>query len=180
MRIRKLVSRAKKYARARKAARTRLAIGAAGILLVLTTIVAASRLGASPAAHDASAAAQAAPVPVSQRMIDNEKARLDVEAPMASASPASAVAQTAPVTVVGCLEQHDEGFRLTDTSGAAAPTARSWKSGFLKKRAASVEVIDSANRLKLKDHVGRRVSVTGVLVDREMRARSVKNAGACS
>jgi hypothetical protein len=76
------------------------------------------------------------------------------------------------VTVTGCLERHDETFRLKDTTGADAAMSRSWKSGFLKKRPAPIEVVDSANRLKLTDHVGQRVSVTGVLADREMQVRS--------
>ena len=75
----------------------------------------------------------------------------------------------------------DEGeFRLTDAIGVNAPKARSWKSGFLKKRAATVDVVDSANRLRLPSHVGQRVTVTGVLLEREMRARAVRRLGVCS
>ena len=79
-----------------------------------------------------------------------------------------------PVTITGCLEGADETFRLTDTTGADAPKSRSWKSGFLRKGSASIDVVDAANRLKLRDHVGQRVSVTGTLVDREMQVRSLK------
>jgi hypothetical protein len=79
-----------------------------------------------------------------------------------------------PVTITGCLERDDDTFRLKDTTGVNAPKARSWKTGFLKKGAASIEVRDASHRLKLTDHVGKRVSVTGVLVDREIRARSVQ------
>jgi hypothetical protein len=85
-----------------------------------------------------------------------------------------------PVTVVGCLERDDETFRLKKTAGADAPKARTWKSGFLKRSTASIEVVDAANRLRLGSHVGERVSVTGMLVDREMQARSVRRlAGEC-
>jgi hypothetical protein len=59
-------------------------------------------------------------------------------------------------------------------TGGVAPKSRSWRSGFLKKGSASLEVIDAANRLKLTDHVGQRVSVTGVLVDRGIRVRSLQ------
>ncbi len=84
------------------------------------------------------------------------------------------------ITITGCL-QHDDGeFRLKDAVGANAPKARSWKSGFLKKSAASVEIVDSANRLRLPTHVGQKVSITGILLDREMRARSVQRVGVCS
>jgi hypothetical protein len=78
------------------------------------------------------------------------------------------------VTITGCLERDDQTFRLKDTEGAEAPRSRSWKTGFLKKGSASIEVVDAANRLKLTDHVGQRVTVTGTLVDREMRARSLQ------
>ena len=55
-------------------------------------------------------------------------------------------ANTAPVTIFGCLEKSNETYRLTDTDGIDAPKSRSWKSAFLKKGAASVEVIDPGNR----------------------------------
>ena len=78
------------------------------------------------------------------------------------------------VTITGCLERRDDGFRLTDTDGSDAPKARSWKSGFLKKGSASLEVVDAGNRVKLPSHVGRRVSVTGLLDDRELQVRSLR------
>jgi hypothetical protein len=96
-------------------------------------------------------------------------------------APVDAVTQPPEViTLTGCLQQDEGTFRLKETAGADAPKARSWKSGFLKKRAASVEVVDSANRLQLPAHVGHRVTVTGILLDREMRARAVQRVGACS
>jgi len=108
---------------------------------------------------------------------------LAAKAPAAAVeAPADVVAQDVEpfVTLTGCL-QHDDGtFRLKDTNGAEAPKSRSWKSGFLKKRAATVDVVDSANRLRLPSHVGQRVTVTGVLLDREMRARAVQRLGICS
>jgi hypothetical protein len=80
-----------------------------------------------------------------------------------------------PVTITGCLERADETtFRLKDTVGADAPKSRSWKSGFLKKGSASIEVVDAAHSLKMADHVGQKVSVTGTLVDREMQVRSLQ------
>src|SRR5262245_2386267 len=80
----------------------------------------------------------------------------------------------APVTITGCLERDDETFRLKDTSGADAPRSRSWKSAFLKKGAAPVAVVDASSRLKLTNHVGQRVSVTGTLTDGEMQIRSLR------
>ncbi len=54
-----------------------------------------------------------------------------------------------------------------------APKSRSWKSGFIKKGSAKVDLIDATNRLNLASHVGYRVSVSGTLTDREMQVRSV-------
>ncbi len=97
-----------------------------------------------------------------------------------TASKALAPEPTA-VTITGCLEHEDDGtFRLEKTAGADAPKSRSWKSGFLKKRSAKIEVVDAANKLKLSNQVGQRVSVQGLLVDREMRARSLQRvSGSC-
>ncbi len=87
--------------------------------------------------------------------------------------------ELASVTITGCLERADETtFRLKDTVGADAPKSRSWKSAFLKKGSASIEVVDAAHRLKLPDHVGQKVSVTGTLVDREMQVRSLERVAA--
>ena len=55
------------------------------------------------------------------------------------------------------------------------------ESGFLKKGSASIELVESGNGLKLRDHVGTRVSVTGTLTDRQMRVQSVRRAApSCS
>jgi hypothetical protein len=89
-------------------------------------------------------------------------------------APSEAAPQTA-VTITGCLEQNDDTFRLKNTSGAEAPKSRSWKSGFLKKNSSSIEIIDVTNRVQLPSHVGQRVVVTGLLVDREMQVRSLKS-----
>jgi hypothetical protein len=87
----------------------------------------------------------------------------------------------APVTIVGCLEREADTFRLKETSGDNAPKSRSWKSGFLKKGSATVDVVDAAKSAKLQSHVGQRVSVTGVLNGHEMQVRSLQRVSAsCS
>jgi hypothetical protein len=78
------------------------------------------------------------------------------------------------MTLAGCLEHADEGFWLKDATGADAPKARSWKSGFLKKGSARVDVVDPSHTLRLSDYVGRRVSVTGTLADHQLQARSLR------
>ncbi len=102
----------------------------------------------------------------------------------AAAAPANQTAdqeseRLATVTVTGCVDSDEGAFRLIDASGADAPTARSWKSGFLKKRPASIALEDAAGTLALRSHVGRRVAATGTLIDREMRARSLRVLGSC-
>jgi hypothetical protein len=82
-------------------------------------------------------------------------------------------AQVASVTITGCLEHDDETFWLSDPSGTDAPTSRSWKSGFLKKRPSRIELVDSEHALRLTSYVGHRVSATGTLVNREMQTRAL-------
>ena len=95
-------------------------------------------------------------------------------------SPQASAATPQMVTIAGCLAQDGESFRLRDTSGADAPQSRSWKSGFLKKRPAAVEVVDASHHLKLTNHVGERVSVTGTMMDGEMQVRSLRRvANSC-
>jgi hypothetical protein len=87
---------------------------------------------------------------------------------------AAAKAKLVPVTITGCLAREDAAYRLKDTEGDGAPQKRSWKSGFLKKGSASVDLYDTTNRVKLPAHVGERISVTGELRDREMYVRSIQ------
>lgn len=101
-----------------------------------------------------------------------------VEAAHVKLAAQNQVAKPAPVTISGCLERDDETFRLKDTSGADAPRSRSWKSAFLKKGATPVEVVAASQRLKLTNHVGQRVTVTGTLSDGEMRIRSLRRIAA--
>ena len=82
--------------------------------------------------------------------------------------------KTPVTTLTGCLAREDTAYKLKDTVGDEAPKARSWKTGFLKKGSASIEIYDTSNRLKLPAHVGERVTVTGELVDREMYVKSLQ------
>ena len=103
------------------------------------------------------------------------------DAPLAEPAVTTVSPKPEQVTVTGCLEQSNDTFRLKNTSGDDAPKTRSWKSGFLKKRPAPIGIVDSGRRLKLPAHVGERVSVTGVMMNREMQARTLQKVGAtCS
>jgi len=91
-----------------------------------------------------------------------------------TAAEAAAKAKLVPVTITGCLAREDAAYRLKDTSGDGAPQKRSWKSGFIKKSSASVDLYDTSNRVKLPAHVGERISVTGEMRDRELYVRSLQ------
>lgn len=97
--------------------------------------------------------------------------------PEVDATPAVVTTGTA-VTIAGCLERNDDTYRLTDTTGDLAPKSRSWKSGFLRKRPASIQLIDAAH-LRLASFVGRRIETTGVVEDREMRVKTLRVQGTC-
>jgi hypothetical protein len=173
-RVKKAVRR-KKPSRVTKALGPRLTVTVVICVLAGGLIVAARQQTRSPETVSASVR----PDPV----VESSSATAKAETPKA---PVVVTAESAPpaapaVTITGCLERSDTSYRLKDTSGADVPKARSWKSGFLKKGSASIDVVDAAHGLKLADYVGRRVSVTGTLVDREMQARSMRRvASSCS
>jgi hypothetical protein len=78
------------------------------------------------------------------------------------------------VTFTGCLARSDKEFRLQDATGVNAPKSRSWKSGFLAKRPASLSIVSASRELPLSKHVGERVTVSGTLIDRELRVRTLR------
>jgi hypothetical protein len=77
-------------------------------------------------------------------------------------------------SIEGCLVQDNDQFRLKNTSGEDAPRGRSWKSGFLHKSAKTIDVADETHRLNLARHVGERVTITGILDDRQLQGTSLK------
>ena len=118
------------------------------------------------------------PMPAAPAKAVVASSRVDSTPVPAEPSPSTT---TAAVTLTGCLAREGDGFRLKDTSGTDAPKTRSWKSGFLKKGSATVDVVDPAHSLNLSNQVGRRVSVTGALDGREMTVRAVRRLSAsCS
>jgi hypothetical protein len=96
--------------------------------------------------------------------------------PAKAAETSSVIAK--PVSITGCLLRDGDGFVLKDTEGTDAPKSRSWKSGFFRKKSAKIDLVDAGNAAGLGTHVGKRVSVTGPLADREMRVQSVRRIGA--
>jgi hypothetical protein len=144
---------------------------------ILTLVVAIMMVAARPHARSAESADAAARTASASTALIEEATAPAPEAPVAVDEKSVGIV-TAPVSITGCLERADERFRLKDTEGEDAPRTRSWKSGFLKKSPASIQVVDASNRLGLTRHVGERVTVTGTLIDREMRVRSLQRVAA--
>jgi hypothetical protein len=170
MRMMKRMLRFNKILRSKKSPAMTHALRAAAIaVIVMAFVVTAIRMFSregSPVVTAKAAEPRAAAIATTGADVD------PLEMPKAAAP------RPAPVTIVGCLERDDERFKLKDTTGEDAPKARSWKSGFLHKSSASVVVTDPSNHAKLPSHVGQRVSVTGMLVDREMQVRSLQRVSA--
>ncbi len=132
----------------------------------------------APAAAKSPAPIMAAPVEQPKKE-EPVAVAASVEPAPASASESTAVVTTGLVTITGCLEISTDGdtFRLTDAEGADVPKARSWRSGFFKKRPAPVMVVDPAEHLGLKASVGKRVAATGQLANRDLRISSLRVVG---
>ena len=159
-------------------------MGVGAIVVVFCVMTAAMLLSARETPAPAAAADDRADTAVTAPATNTSKPAPDVRPAtttvVADASK-SLSAKSSSVTITGCLARTDTAFRLTDTDGSDAPRSRSWKSGFLRKGTASVNVVDPARKLRLASHVGQRVSVTGVLEDREMQVRSLRQiAPACN
>jgi hypothetical protein len=128
--------------------------------------------------HLAEPAKVAVAEPVKTNTAEPAKAPSSTPAAPTPVGATASVAAAAVTTIQGCLQSGDDGFWLKSTSGADAPKARSWKSGFLTKRSAAIEVVDAGNSLRLSNHVGQRVAATGTLTDRRMQAHSLYTVAA--
>jgi hypothetical protein len=156
----------------------------AAIALIVVCIVGTAILITARSSEPTSAAAVAPPQtaeaflaakPASAVVKRQTSSATTAAKPAAGQATAKAPEQDAePATIVGCLMQDHETFRLKDTAGEDAPKSRSWKSGFLKKSTKTIDVLDERHRLNLASHVGEQVSVTGMLDDREMQGTSLK------
>lgn len=181
-------TRVKSSARAKRPAGLTSAIGPKATTMVVIVVMAggilvAARQQSRPKDPTIRASAELASVPGSPAgavMQNDARPAAFASAAGAASAPGNAAASTKapPVTVTGCLERSGDAFRLKNTAGEAAPKSRSWKSGFLKKGTASIQVVDAGHALALASHVGERVSMSGPLVDREMQARSLRRIAA--
>ena len=144
------------------------------VLPLIGTVVVAMLISATLSRQNADESTEAATAHADSAIVDGPGVPSIEVAHEVTLPAQNQVAQPALVTITGCLERDDETFRLEDTSGADAPRSRSWKSAFLKKGSAPVEVVDASKRVQLTNHVGQRVSVTGTLSDGEMQIRSLR------
>ncbi len=151
------------------------AIGLIVVCIVGTAILIAARSSESTSAASATPASTLAAAPATNAMPARTPRAATAPAARPQAGEAANAAENAePVTIEGCLIQSDEAFQLKNTSGDDAPKGRSWKSGFLKKSSKSIEVLDARHRMNLARHVGERVSITGMLADKELQGTSLK------
>ena len=100
-----------------------------------------------------------------------------------AAAPVVAVVPVDPntVTMIGCLESDGSNYRLADVQGNLAPKGRSWKTGFVTKKTKNIDLVGAPASLKLQDHVGRKVSISGLKDDdTHLKARTIKQLGSCS
>jgi hypothetical protein len=95
---------------------------------------------------------------------------------------APAAKANASVTMNGCLREDGGKFVLTGLKGDQAPKGRSWKTGYIVKAKKDVVVTPASGGVKLKDHVGRQVTIAGVTNGgTKVTARSIRRvAASCS
>ena len=157
---------------------TAMCVTGAVIVIAAREMTPSTRAASAEARTEAGVATTQPKPMVSSTIVD--VSAMSTTKPETEASKTSA-ANSAPVTIFGCLEQSNETYRLTDTDGVDAPKSRSWKTGFLKKGAATVEVVDPGHRVRLSSHVGHRVGVTGTLNEKQLQARSIRKiSSSCS
>jgi hypothetical protein len=171
----KPAARVKKTVRAKKPSRVTKVLGPRLTVVAVICVAATGMLFA--ARQQSSRSTETTPASIRAEALATSATSKAADVPntaVTAATDSLPVAKAPAVTVTGCLERTNDAFRLKDTTGADVPKARSWKSGFLKKGSASIDVVDAAHAFRLADFVGRRVSVTGTLVDREMQVRSMR------
>lgn len=142
-----------------------------------------STQGKKTVVEAAAATIVAAPAAVDAREAEKSTAAV-VHTEAADSAPAPAIPVTTAsdeVTITGCLDIDADHFRLTDTEGANAPKSRSWRSGFFRKRAATVDLVGSIDALSLHPQIGQRIAATGVLTSRTLKVSSMRTVSpACN
>jgi hypothetical protein len=176
MQISKWIAKARKSVRPKQSSKSPRITQIFVLSVVALIAVAGLVLAAHQSTPPKTVTAVAQPVTTTQATLPSPKTA--TQKPNAHANASAQTAERA--TITGCLEQSHDGFRLKDTEGADVPKSRSWKTGFLTKHSASVDLVDTKNRLKLANHVGERVTVSGMLLEHELEGRSISRvANSC-
>jgi hypothetical protein len=90
---------------------------------------------------------------------------------------------TPSLTLTGCLHADGAKFMLSDMPENQTPKGRNWKTAYVMKTGKDVEVTPASSSVKLKDHVGHKIAITGVRNGDETHftARAIKHVAAtCS
>jgi len=91
-----------------------------------------------------------------------------------AATPAAAKTAVPSSSLTGCLQTDGDHYKLTDLPEGQAPKSRNWKTAYVTKSTKDVEVT-GASSLKLKDHIGHKVTITGTRDgDTHVKATGVK------
>jgi len=152
-----------------------MAIGIISVCIVGTAMLIVARSSEpTSAASIVPEQATVALAPIEQTPVAKAQKPFPVAAEPAFAPTVGAVPGAELATIEGCLVGNGDQFQLKNTSGEDAPRGRSWKSGFLHKGSKTVGVVDQTHRLNLSRHVGERVTITGILDDRELQGTSLK------
>jgi hypothetical protein len=151
-----------------------LSLGIAGAAIVAAGILVAAYRPARPA--DAAAPTAIAEESAANTAAADTHSTTPANRAGSDGTAASGEQWPAPLTITGCLDRDGDEFRLTNAAGVGVPKTRSWKSGFLKKsNASAITVVDSSRHSRLQDHLGQQVSVTGMLVNREMQIGTLRS-----
>ena len=159
--------------------RKMIVMGTATLAILLATVpISISAQNKTPA----KAPAQAAPAKPAPAKAAPAKAAPAKAVPARVAAAPVAVVPVDPntVTMIGCLESDGSKYRLADVQGNQAPKGRSWKTGFVTKKTKNIDLVGAPASLKLQDHVGHKVSVSGLKDDdTHLKARTIKQLGSC-
>jgi hypothetical protein len=152
-----------------------MAIGIIFVCIVGTAMLIVARSSEpTSAASIVPEQATVAIAPIQETPVAKAQKPSTIAAKPASAQSDGAVPGAELATIEGCLVQDADQFQLKNTSGEDAPRGRSWKSGFLHKGSKTIDVLDQTHRLNLARHIGERVTITGLLDDRELQGTSLK------
>ena len=158
--------------------------GTAALAVLLATVQITSAQSKTPVKAPAKAApAKPAPAKAAPAKAAPAKAVAAKPVPAKVAAAPVAVVPVDPntVTMIGCLESDGSNYRLADVQGNQAPKGRSWKTGFITKKTKNIDLVGAPASLKLQDHIGRKVSVSGLKDDdTHLKARTIKQLGSCS